>query len=961
MAQNAKFIDVTRTYLPVDPNSFPESLHGATREDSPEAKIPVMAYKGYNFLPTGYGYKSYFGVGKTINIDAITAKVDHIFIFQNLGYENILIALTETGVWTKKGETAGAWINNVPIVAPTDPAVHYGWSFCIIANILYAYMAGKPSYVKFVHSSVAQLVISTVVPAFLNMAAQVGIFRAAGRLAFWDTDDSIGWANLDDFADFTPSLETLAGNAKFASIQGRITTIQAHGIGFIIYATKSIIYVSQNIENVFQWKPAVILQTAGIAYPRQMVAASPDTLHFAYTSEGLKRIENAKEETIVPEVTDFLKDYSRPVYLRVLEGRYLFLEILDSGYITGRIQLTDEVVPAATYVFEGSTVPMEDEVLTDSNVCDVMGKISSGAYPGTLPTPKPANQSLTDTRMKPQWTCYISQNGVTDPANIVWGAIPCATVDPNLVEVNMNPSGITTGMLTQTSAGKKVVTGAQAYIDGWTMERFVAVQTGIWEREAQAIKAYITAITNRAKTGAKTLPVPACVASPMAGVDCTSGRYISEFSAPQFGYSLCSYWLTRMATAAIDLVRRKANVITCEDKRVSAPLIGYALNWQTGSAIYGSAQAAKDAAAPSGPTLSDPVSYGTTEGSYWTGDVVTFSKAAYYFSYLAGGGQIIFAVYRGTAAYTIYDLNPHVGGNPPPFSAHNTVMEPTAGRYGQTDTMYAYNRGVDVADFAPILETAYCEITGWEYTTTTGAKAVVAATVPCTAPTIFPKNNNTTRPGGRRPPVATKTGDICGLPYEPITIDGTPIDWPTETVTIPSGSFLLQLGSPAPKYATYEGALVYDLQLKKWGKMLLRYKQLLDYSPINSTLNGVVPTNIFGIMAGALGANGKISIFDAFPAASYISYGKIGYYRGGNTRPEQATVHFRTASTGFIKIETSLEGRDLSARWTVQQAYTNATEATVYGGFPGRWCNIEINGIYDINYLEFRGFIQGRR
>ena len=153
MVQLAKLIDVTRTFLPVDPNAFPETLHVSGREEGPEQRIPAMAYKGYNFMPTSYGYKSYFGTKQDIGIDALAARVDAVFIYQNKAYENILIALTESGVWTKKGNVAGAWVNEVPVVSPTDPKVHYQWSHVIIADILYAYQQGKSSYQKFVSSA----------------------------------------------------------------------------------------------------------------------------------------------------------------------------------------------------------------------------------------------------------------------------------------------------------------------------------------------------------------------------------------------------------------------------------------------------------------------------------------------------------------------------------------------------------------------------------------------------------------------------------------------------------------------------------------------------------------------------------------------------------------------------------------------------------------------------------------
>lgn len=79
MTQAAKIIDITRSFVIVDPRTFPETLHATAREDFPENRVPVVPYKGFNFLPTAMGYKSYFGVNAQLDISALTSRVDKIF------------------------------------------------------------------------------------------------------------------------------------------------------------------------------------------------------------------------------------------------------------------------------------------------------------------------------------------------------------------------------------------------------------------------------------------------------------------------------------------------------------------------------------------------------------------------------------------------------------------------------------------------------------------------------------------------------------------------------------------------------------------------------------------------------------------------------------------------------------------------------------------------------------------
>lgn len=983
MAQNAKFIDITRTFIPVDPNSFPESLHTSGREDAPEHASPVMAYKGYNFLPTSYGYKSYFGTNQLVGIDALPAKADYVFIYQNLAYENVLIALCDTGIWTKMGSAAGAWVNSVPIALPIELDTHFEWTYTIVANILYAYQQGQLSYQKIISAVPAGVTITSVTPNFLNMGAQLGIFRANGRLAFWDSDDSISWANLDDFADFEPSLETLAGNVKFSAVQGRIVTILSHGPGFMVYSTRSIVYVAQDIANLFQWNPMPVLPSIGISYPRQVAVGSPDTLHFAYTQEGIKKIDHAKEDTVVTEVTDFLKNNASPIYLRIVGGRFLFIELLDKDSVVGTVQLSIEDIPPTDYVFPGADYTLEGNPPVDmgAGVCSVFSGINNGTFTDTQP-PAPNDRKVGTPLPEPVWTCYLSKNGIVDVDNIIWGAAPCPTLKSDGTEANMCPTnGPDITKMTQDSTHKVAVTGAQAYIDGhWTIERFIQTQNAIWELENKALEGYVKAVLGRSAFSSQTGQTASCTIAPPSKSNCVMSRLATEFSEPVFGWSKCSFWLTRYATKVVDLVRVKRDMNGCVDTQFARPKTGY-YRIQNGVKllppaypIYGSASAAIAVidyggipATPYGnkvvaagtifPTIS-----GTVAGLAHT-DIVVWATGE--------GGALVSGPGGGMGAGMVwYDTttaitNTGVGAGTSDGSS--ITVEPTvtgyetAGRYTYSSSMSARNEAVDV-DMVPVPESPYCEITGWTYTKEDGTEGFIAATGVCEAPSLFPTTSKPTPMGAiTKPPIDPATGSICGHSFESALVSDIVVNWPSTNVTIPASSFLLQKGSIAPMYPTFEGALVYDLQLKKWGKMKLRYKQLVDYSPVNSTSQGLVPTSIFGIMSGVLRSDGKIGLFDMYPTESYISYGKVGYDRRGNTTPEEVRVDFRVPCTGYVKVETSLHGQALSNGFEKTELFTNATAVTLYGAYPGRWSNIEIGGIFDISYLEYTGYKQGRR
>lgn len=184
--------------------------------------------------------------------------------------------------------------------------------------------------------------------------------------------------------------------------------------------------------------------------------------------------------------------------------------------------------------------------------------------------------------------------------------------------------------------------------------------------------------------------------------------------------------------------------------------------------------------------------------------------------------------------------------------------------------------------------------------------------------------------------------------------------WPDITVTLPPSQFFLQDGSQAPLYPDFTGAYVYDTHLKKWGKMVQDYKIVLDYQAVNTYLKGEQNYGKFGLFGGVMTDDGKMRLFDDKPSNSWITYGKIGYYRQGMTTIEEIRVHHRTTSYGKIKSQTSIEGKLLSPELE-QSSEQSGTFWQLTGGYSGKWHNIRIEGKYDISFIEFRGIRQGKR
>jgi hypothetical protein len=251
MAQRAQVIDITKSYLPGDPNTYVQSLVNTDREDGEEKTLPVLPYEGYNFLPTAQGYKSYFGTNLVLDIEGLNKNVQFILSFQLSNYKTRLVALCADGIWVCDANVADStWTHSITL---TDtPSVFEEWTWCVLENTLYMYRQGQASAWK-TGESAGELTIATHTPTFLNMAGQMGIFKAGLRLGFWDSANSVSWSSNLDLTDFTPSIETLAGNSIFGDIVGRIITIRAHGEGFIVYSTRSVVGVNFDTTGNLLW------------------------------------------------------------------------------------------------------------------------------------------------------------------------------------------------------------------------------------------------------------------------------------------------------------------------------------------------------------------------------------------------------------------------------------------------------------------------------------------------------------------------------------------------------------------------------------------------------------------------------------------------------------------------------------------------------------------------------------
>ena len=110
-----------------------------------------------------------------------------------------------------------------------------------------------------------------------------------------------------------------------------------------------------------------------------------------------------------------------------------------------------------------------------------------------------------------------------------------------------------------------------------------------------------------------------------------------------------------------------------------------------------------------------------------------------------------------------------------------------------------------------------------------------------------------------------------------------------------------------------------------------------------------------------LKADGYVYNMDSKPLDSYIKYGKLGYFRQGFTRIYEIKVFFRLPFSGSITIDTSINGISVEELLRSITTFSGVIKTNLFPDISGRWHTIKIEGNYDLQYLEIRGNISGRR
>jgi len=987
MVQRVKIIDVTKSFVVVDPNYFPENQGYTQNEDTPEKMPPILSYEGYNFLPTVYGYRSYFGLNSTLNITALTSRVDRVLVLQKDTYQNILVALCEDGMWTTTPSIASsAWTK---VSARTVPTVgtHKNWSFCIIENTFYAYREGETNVDKITYAGV----VSVFVPTFLNMAGQKGIFRAGGRLGFWDSANSVSWSDLAVLSDFTPSVTTRAGNATFNGVRGRIVNILQQGDGFVIYTTKGIVGVRFTNDIALIWEANTVSDTAGIAYPFQVTTGITDIEHYAFTNTGIKKLgafnalaKSHQFEEVLTDTYDLLKESNSPVYLDFMNGRYLILSVIDNTYIDGRVSFSYHTIDTVTNRVLQNNGAWTGAYTTPLNVVGIVGLVyTPRSVAASIATNMSAGVLENDILW---WNSTIATVCPVPPPDMT-AAIPY-TIDastyqhvpntPIYIGVTFNSknavpytdaAALTTLTGTDVLASVSYVNGGakmwgtlaaslgqKGVPDEFMIEAFSA-QTAEWANFATiqaANKVAIEAIPNKVNTTVVGGTAYASSALAQTAIDVLVAAGGGTGSTHQVGADvLVGSFLDGGGTLAAPVVTTPPSIGFNNYSLTRTFLGGWDVKKRTVRTY--SIRAGVSTVSMYQATLNDPNGSIIVASDFPYTPTVKLSLTSYYEAWI----QILAAApnftgrFVASPGFTYNFSNPQASPDTPGTvtGIFYDLFQTIPGPGGAAGTAQAFGVGLAMVNSLPYYIDYFDTVS-----------IVVTANPTITADSTFTAQQLNLRWAyiAQGEPLGSFTSLLGSLTIPGSGINGSSVLPPYANVTTPGATFLMDNGSIAPIYPTFVGAFVLDTALKKWGKFKADFKTLFDMAPVNATGPTVSYTN-FGVAMSMMDAAGAIKIFDTNPATSWIRYGKMGYSRLGFTKAQEIRVHFRSSSTGNVILDSSLDGRALEPTMTIPFPFTTAASIEVGCYNVGRWHTITVSGNWDLQYMEFRANSAGRR
>lgn len=283
--------------VPQYDQNYDKSL-AATADTDKDKGIPRVYYM-HNCMPTAQGFQAVDYTQQIAAMLGAPTDFDKSFSLQNPDANRFLFS-PSAGKNYVFDRRVGTWASVNPLVPGTvDDNVLVTSAY--IEGETYIYYSGKGCY-KYNATTKA---MDAVVLIGLVVADVLGICAGSGYLIAW-TENAVAWSSTINPLDFTPDVDTGAGGGNVADIKGAIVVCLPIIGGFCVYCEKNIVGATYtgNIQFPFFFKE--VGGSGGLVSPDQVSWQANNNEHYAWTTQGLQKVDKTNAVAAFPDVTDFL-------------------------------------------------------------------------------------------------------------------------------------------------------------------------------------------------------------------------------------------------------------------------------------------------------------------------------------------------------------------------------------------------------------------------------------------------------------------------------------------------------------------------------------------------------------------------------------------------------------------------------------------------------------------------------
>lgn len=280
-----------------NPQRAPKSFYGTKESENLEL---AQQYYAQNVMPTAEGIMS---VGYSQVIAAIVGATDfdqvitlrdpdeNNFLFAPAGGMNYIYA-ADTGIWAANN-SFGGWLGSLVTRSYVNGRTFIAYE----KRNIYEYNTATGQFLP--------VVLAGNPPDGRTVVDIDGISNSNNYLLWWD-NITIGWSSLVDPLDLTPSINTGAASAIPQDVKGPIRCIVPIAGGFVIYTTKNAVAAlyTNNARAPFVFRE--IGNAGGVQSAEHVSVEASLSFHYAWTTNGLQKININSAESLSAAATDFL-------------------------------------------------------------------------------------------------------------------------------------------------------------------------------------------------------------------------------------------------------------------------------------------------------------------------------------------------------------------------------------------------------------------------------------------------------------------------------------------------------------------------------------------------------------------------------------------------------------------------------------------------------------------------------